>query len=103
MATTKKTTTRRTTAASKKTEGDFPIYDAGAGADTYKKGDIVFFEKVRNWLDKGAFVSAHGKVTSVGKFDGEVPYIEVSFDQAKSKNDVDLGKDKRKFLLEVKG
>lgn len=101
MATTKKTTRRTTT--KKKTEGEFAVYDQGASADTYKKGEIVYFEKVRNWLDKGAFVSAHGKVTSVGKFDGEVPYIEVSFDQAKSKNNVDLGKDKRKFLLEVKG
>ena len=100
MATTKKTTRRTTT--KKKTEGEFPVYDQGSSADTYKKGDIVYFEKVRNWLDKGAFVAAHGKVTSVGKFDGEVPYIEVSFDQAKSKNTVDLGKDKRKFLLEVK-
>lgn len=101
MAVTKATKPRKPS-TSKKTEGDFSIYNPASGADAYKKGEIVFFEKVRNWLDKGSFVAAHGKVTSVGKFDGEVPYIEVSFDQAKSKNDVDLGKDKRKFLLEVK-
>jgi len=85
-------------------DGQYPIYDASASRDSFKKGDVLFFSKVRNWLDKGALVEAYGTVVNTGLFANEVPYLEVSFDHSEVKklNKVDLGKDKRKFLLEVK-
>lgn len=95
------TTTKKVVAATTE-EGKHPIYDSGATRDTYKKGDVIFFHKVRNWLDKGALVEAYARVVNVGIFEGEAPFIEVSFDDVKKMNTVDLGKDIRKFLLEVK-
>lgn len=98
----------RTTTAAKKTaaatteEGKHVIYDPASSRDSYKKGDVVFFPKVRNWLDKGSFVEAYARVVNVSLFEGEAPFIEVSFDDVKKMNGVDLGKDIRKFLLEVK-
>ena len=85
-------------------DGKHPMYDPAAARDAYKKGDIVYFEKVRSWLDKGSFTEAYGRVVSVDLFDGEVPYVEVSFDDSSVKklNKADLGKDLRRFLLEVK-
>jgi hypothetical protein len=85
-------------------DGKYPLYEPGASRDAYKKGDVVYFPKVRSWLDKGAFTEAYGRVVSVELFDGEVPYVEVSFDDSSVKklNKVDLGKDLRRFLLEVK-
>jgi hypothetical protein len=56
---------------------------------------------VRNWLDKGNLVEAYGRVSNVQIFDNEAPYLEVIFDDKKL-NEIDLGKDVRKFLLEVK-
>jgi len=105
-ATATKTTTTRSTAAKKaaavaKTEDGHLIYDATAARDSYKKGDQIYFEKVRNWLDRGQLVSAYGTVVNVSLFDNEVPFLEVKFDDKKL-NKVDLGKDIRKYLLEVK-
>lgn len=95
----------RTTAAKKATaattEDGKAIYDPASTRDTYKKGDVLFFPKVRNWLDKGNLVEAYGRVVNVALFDNEAPFIEVIFDDKKL-NKVDLGKDVRKFLLEVK-
>jgi hypothetical protein len=102
---TRSTTTRST---SKKTatvttdEGKYSVYDPAASREAFKKGDVVFFPKVRNWLEKGNLVEAYGKVVNVQVFDNELPFIEVSFDDTKKLNKVDLGKDIRKFLLEVK-
>lgn len=99
-----KTTRTKKASAPVTGDGQYTIYDPAAARDAYTKGAVVFFTKVRNWLDKGALVEAYGRVVSVDLFDGEVPYIEVSFDdsQVKKLNAVDLGKDVRKFLLEVK-
>jgi hypothetical protein len=80
----------------------YPVYDPAADRDAYKKGDVVFFPKVRNWLAKGNLVEAYGRVINVQLFEGEAPYIEVSFDDQKKQNGIDLGKDIRKFLLEVR-
>lgn len=104
----KSTTTR--SSKSKKTvismteDGKYPIYEPATLRDAYKKGDILFFPKVRSWLDQGAFVEAYGRIVNVELFDDEVPYIEVSFDDTSVKklNKIDLGKDIRRFLLEVK-
>jgi hypothetical protein len=99
---------KTTSSKSKKTgtpmtdDGKYPMYTPTAPRDAYQKGDVVFFPKVRNWLAKGALVEALGKVVNVGLFDNEVPYIEVNFDSMKKDNNVDLGKDIRKFMLEVK-
>ena len=106
MATpTKTTATRRTTKkvqVQTTEDGKYSVYDAAAPRDAYDEGDIVFFTKVRNWLNKGELVEAYGKVIRKDLFDDEVPYIEVSFFEVKKMNKVDLGKDIRKFLLEVK-
>jgi len=85
-------------------DGKHPLYEPAAGRDAYKKGDVVFFPKVRNWLDKGSLVEAFGRVVSVELFDGEAPLLEVSFGDpsVKKLNSTDLGKDLRRFLLEVK-
>lgn len=85
-------------------DGKYQIYDPATARDTFKKGDVLFFQKVRNWLDQGAFVEAYGRIVNVELFDDEVPYIEVSFDDTSVKklNKIDLGKDIRRFLLEVK-
>jgi hypothetical protein len=83
-------------------DGQYQVYEPTASRDAYKKGDILLFPKVRNWLDKGALVEAYGKIVNTGLFDNEAPYIEVSFDETKKLNKVDLGKDIRKFLLESK-
>jgi hypothetical protein len=99
------TKTTRTSAAKKtvlaKTEDGHTIYEASAPRDAFKKGVVVHFPKVRNWLDRGDIISAFGTVVNVSLFDNEVPYLEVKFDDKKL-NKVDLGKDVRKFLLEVK-
>lgn len=96
-----KTTASRKTGATATTEDGKAIYDPAASRDAYKKGDVLYFPKVRNWLDKGNLVEAYGRVVNVALFDNEAPYIEVVFDDKKL-NKVDLGKDVRKFLLEVK-
>ena len=83
-------------------DGKYPLYNSSAPANAYKKGEVVMFRKVRDWLDEGSLVEALGKVVNTGLFDNEVPYIEVSFDETKKLNKVDLGKDIRKFLLELK-
>jgi hypothetical protein len=98
-ATTAKTATKKATTA--KTEDGHMVYDPAAPRDAYKKGDVLHFPKVRNWLDRGELVEAYGTVVNVSLFDNEVPYLEVKFDDKKL-NKVDLGKDVRKFLLEVK-
>ena len=98
--TTAKTAAKKTAAVAK-TEDGHMIYDASAPRDAFKKGDQIYFEKVRNWLDRGQLVSAYGTVVTVSLFDNEVPFLEVKFDDKKL-NKVDLGKDVRKFLLEVK-
>src|SRR5688500_16682741 len=94
-----KTAAKKTAVA--KTEDGHLIYDPAAPRDAYKKGDVLHFAKVRNWLDRGELVSAYGTVVNVSLFDNEVPFLEVKFDDKKL-NKVDLGKDVRKFLLEVK-
>ena len=83
-------------------DGQHAVYDSTVTRDTYKKGDVLLFPKVRNWLDKGSLIEAFGKVINVMVFENEVPYIEVSFDDTRKMNKVDLGKDVRRFLLEVK-
>lgn len=96
-----RTTASKKASAAAMTEDGKAIYDAAATRDAYKKGDVLFFPKVRNWLDKGNLVEAYGRVVNIALFDNEAPYIEVVFDDKKL-NKVDLGKDVRKFLLEVK-
>ena len=86
----------------KETTEGYKIYYPDAGRDTYSKGDIVFFEKVRNWTARGELIEAYGKVVSVDFFDGEVPFLEVSFNDAKKLNKHDLGDDLRKYILEAK-
>lgn len=85
-------------------DGQHAQYDPEAGRDAYKKGDVVFFPKVRNWLNKGSLTQAYGRIVNVELFDGDVPLLEVSFDDSSVKklNNVDLGKDLRRFLLETK-
>ena len=78
------------------------MYDSSAPRTGYKKGDVVYFPKVRNWMDKGALVSVLGTVVNTGVFDNEVPYLEVNFHTQKKVNKIDLGKDIRKFILELK-
>lgn len=99
-----KTTTSRTkkAAVQMSEDGKYPIYDPGAPRTAYKKGDVVQFPKVRDWLNKGDLVEVLGTVVNTGVFDNEVPYIEVSFHAQKKANKIDLGKDIRKFILEVK-
>ena len=103
-STTSKSARTKKSATPMTSDGQYPIYEASASRDSFKKGDVIFFPKVRSWLDQGAFVEAYGRVVNVEMFDDEVPYIEVSFDDTSVKklNKVDLGKDIRRFLLEVK-
>lgn len=103
-STSSKTSKSKKTATPMTEDGEYPLYDPAASRDAYKKGDVVFFPKVRNWLDKGAFAEAFGRVVNIELFDNEVPYMEISFDDnsVKKLNKVDLGKDIRRFLLEVK-
>ena len=99
-----KTTTSRTkkTSVQKTDDGKHVIYDPAAPRTAFKKGDVVQFPKVRDWLNKGDLVEVLGTVVNTGVFDSEVPYIEVSFHAQKKANKIDLGKDIRKFILEVK-
>lgn len=99
-----KKTPAKTEAAKRprETADGYKIYYSDAKRDAYGKGDIVYFEKVRNWMDRGKLVEAYGKVVSADLFDGDVPYIEVSFADAKKLNKVDLGDDLRRFILETK-
>jgi hypothetical protein len=98
----KSTKIRKPAAVTTTEDGKYQVYAPTAQRDAYKKGDVVFFPKVRNWLNKGELIEAYGKVINAGLFDNEVPYIEVSFDDTKKMNKTDLGKDIRRFLLEVK-
>ncbi len=99
-----KKTPAKTEAAKRprETAEGYKIYYSDAKRDAYSKGDIVYFEKVRNWMDRGKLVEAYAKVVSADLFDGDVPYIEVSFGDAKKLNKVDLGDDLRRFILETK-
>jgi len=113
-STTSKTKTTRTRAKSARTsratktappkspDGEHPMYDPAASRSAYSKGDVVYFPKVRNWMDKGEMVDVLGTVVNTGVFDNEVPYIEVNFHAQKKVNKIDLGKDIRRFILEVK-
>ena len=98
----KSTKIKKAVAVATTEDGKHQVYTPAAARDAYKKGEIVFFPKVRNWLSKGNLVEAYGKVINADLFDNEVPYIEVSFDDTKKMNKLDLGKDIRRFLLEVK-
>lgn len=80
--------------------GDYKVYDPAASREAYKKGEIIQFPLVRNWLDKGRPVAAFGKIVNISVFDNDIPYLEVSFEDAKKLNKVDLGKEIRKFILE---
>lgn len=95
-------TTKRKPKRPKETSEGYKIYYTDAKRDLYSKGDIVFFEKVRNWLGRGELVEACGKVVTVDLFDGDIPYIEVSFADTRKLNKCDLGEDLRKFILENK-
>ena len=86
----------------KETAEGYKIYYADAKRDAYSKGDIVFFERVRNWMKRGELTEAYGKVVSLDLFDGDIPFIEVSFSDTKKLNSVDLGDDLRRFILEAK-
>jgi len=97
-----KTARRRSTKGMVKGDAQYPIYDPAASRDVYKVGDIVKFEKVRDWTAKGELVEAYGKVVGIGVFDKTVPYLEVSFSDVKKLNSRDLGADIRKFVLEQK-
>jgi hypothetical protein len=103
-AATSKSTKAKKPGAQTTGDGQHQVYDPAAQRDVYTKGEVVFFPRVRNWLDKGALVEAYGRVVNVDLFDNEVPFIEISFDDSSVRklNEVDLGKDLRKFLLEVK-
>jgi hypothetical protein len=89
---------------SKTSSGSGKTYDAFAPASAYSAGDVLQFEQVRNWLGKGELVPAVGKVLSVEKFDNEVPYIIVSFNDpdVQAQNKYDLGNWTRNFLVELK-
>ena len=104
--TTKKTKTTKTRAKKSAVpmapDGEHTMYDPAAARASYKKGDVVYFPKVRNWMDKGALVDVLGTVVNTAVFDNEVPYIEVNFHTQKKVNKIDLGKDIRKFILELK-
>lgn len=99
-----KATTSKTkkVAVQKTADGKHQIYDPAAPRTAFKKSDVVMFPKVRDWLNKGELVEVLGTVINTGVFDNEVPYIEVSFHAQKKVNKIDLGKDIRKFILEVK-
>ena len=94
--------TAETSKRPKETADGYKIYYSDSKRDTYSKGDIVYFERVRNWMRRGELTDAFGKVTSVDLFDGDVPFIEVSFSDAKKLNKVDLGDELRRFILETK-
>jgi hypothetical protein len=94
--------TRRSSKKMVAGDSQYPIYDHSASRDSYKVGDVVKFEKVRNWLDKGELVEAYGKVVGIGIFDKTVPYLEVSFHDVKKLNSFDLGSDIRRYILEQK-
>ncbi len=83
-------------------DGEHTMYSPSAARTAYKKGDVVYFPKVRNWMEKGTLVNVLGTVVNSGVFDNEVPYIEVNFHAQKKVNKIDLGKDIRKFILEHK-
>jgi hypothetical protein len=100
-ATATKTAASKKAAQQRTEDGQHMIYDPAAPRDAYKKGDVLHFPKVRNWLDRGELVEAFGTVVNVSLFDNEVPFLEVKFDDKKL-NKVDLGKDIRKYLLEQK-
>jgi hypothetical protein len=99
------TTKKAKTAKSKtpvKGDANYAIYDPTAPRESYKVGDVVKFEKVRDWLNKGELIQAYGKVVGIGVFDKTIPYLEVSFSDVKKLNSVDLGSDIRKYILEQK-
>jgi len=99
-----KTTTSKTKKAAVQMtdDGKYPVYDPSAPRTAFKKNDVVFFPKVRDWLHRGELVGVLGTVVNTDVFDNEVPYIEVSFHAHRKENKIDLGKDIRKFILEVK-
>lgn len=101
-STTSKTSRTKKGSVQMTEDGKYSIYDPAAPRTAYKKGDVVQFPKVRDWLNKGELVEVLGTVVNTGVFDNEVPYIEVSFHAQKKANKIDLGKDIRKFILEVK-
>ncbi len=84
------------------------IYSATASRDYFKKGEIVLFEKVHNWLKHGEEVSAYGKIIDILVLDEDIPYIEVNFNDSDAKKlnkssegkSADLGNEIRRFLLE---
>lgn len=94
--------TRRSSKKMVAGDSQYPIYDAAAPREAYKVGDVVKFEKVRNWLNKGELVEAYGKIVSVGVYDKTIPYLEVSFHDVKKLNSFDLGSDNRRYILEQK-
>lgn len=88
---------------SKKAQVEYKEYHPSAKRKDFKPGDIVYFPKVRDWLNKGRFVEAYGKVINIETFDDGTPYLKVSFSEAKELNKVELGSEIRKFILEQKG
>lgn len=84
------------------------IYSSTASRDYFKKGEIVLFEKVHNWLKHGEEVSAYGKIIDILVLDEDIPYIEVNFNDSDAKKlnkssegkSADLGNEIRRFLLE---
>jgi len=97
-----KTPRRRSSKTMVKGDSQYPAYDSTATRDSYKVGDVVKFDKVRDWAKKGELVEAYGKIVGIGIFDKTIPYLEVSFRDVKKLNSRDLGADIRRFILEQK-
>jgi|GEM_PF-1290970 len=97
-----KASRRRSSKAMVKGDAQYPAYDPTATRDSYKVGDVVKFDKVRDWASKGELVEAYGKIVGIGIFDKTIPYLEVSFSDVKKLNSRDLGADIRRFILEQK-
>jgi hypothetical protein len=94
---------RTSTTGTPRRGGKIKTYSGTAGAAAYSPGEVLHFEEVRLWRDKGNLVEAYGKVLSVEKFDNEVPYIVVSFNdpEVDELNEYDLGNWPRNFLVDI--
>ena len=103
-----KAKTEKKPAKTQSQSDEYKEYHPSNSREYYKKGDIVLFKKVHNWLAHGEIVEAYGKIIDVVIFDDDLPYIEVNFNDHDAKRinkakgtATDLGNETRRFLLEV--
>lgn len=81
---------------------DVKVYSPNAPIGSYKIGDILYFEKVRDWTNNGAILEGiYGEVVDIQQTRDNQQAIVVNFSEYRSYNETkaDPGSQPRQFVV----